>query len=101
MFRLNYLRSNNLSSTVLLPKNYTASNSANLIPSFPGLKNVTINESSLKHFSTKSEINDLETKYNQIVKSNRTNAYNIYINENRKAFVEKHPGTFYKKLYSN
>jgi hypothetical protein len=61
------------------------------------LKNLTFNELSLKHFSTKPEINDLETKYNQIVKSNLTNAYNIYINENRKAFVEKHPGTFYKK----
>ena len=63
----------------------------------PDLKNLTINELILKQFSTKPEINDLETKYNQIVKSNITNAYNIYIIENRKAFVEKHPGTLSKK----
>jgi len=63
----------------------------------PDLKNLTINELILKQFSTKPEINDLESKYNQIVKSNITNAYNIYIIENRKAFVEKHPGTLSKK----
>ena len=57
------------------------------------LKSLTVNDLAFKQFSTKSELpSDLEIKYNQITKSSLNNAYVLYLSQNHKDFLRKHPG---------
>ncbi len=85
-------RSNSLSRVLHSSKNYNSSQSFHLTTNLPDLKHLTLNELSFKQFSTNSEITNLEKKYNEITKRGTTNAYLIYINQNRKIFAEKNPG---------